>query len=110
MLKIYLVERCLKHLIEIPDFELDFTVRQLLYTVVKDKLGIKDNYLHYGLWVHNEKSLSRESDMSGQLTEMVELNNINRTVEDVLSEWGIGASFVLRKRIFTLKFMQEIEK
>jgi hypothetical protein len=59
MLKVYLVERRLKHLIEVStDFDTDFNVRQFLYQLLKLRLKFNEHYLHYGLYVHSEKEAS----------------------------------------------------
>jgi hypothetical protein len=51
LLRLYLVERHLKKLLEVPlGLDADFTVRQFLYHVLRNELKFTD-YLHYGLFV-----------------------------------------------------------
>ena len=88
MLKVCLVERRLKWLLEVPtDNDTDFTVRQFLYQLLYLRLKIKHQYLHYGLYVHSEKKEAEakaakkgaaEEEAEGLL---VPILNLNRTVD-----------------------------
>ena len=56
MLRVYMVDRSLKWLIEVNQgygdgADTDFTVRQFLYQLLVQKLKIKKHYLHYGLFI-----------------------------------------------------------
>lgn len=37
--------------------------------------------------------------------DIVPLSNLNRSIEDVLNEYGLGISFVLKKRFFPRLFV-----
>jgi hypothetical protein len=127
MLKVYLVERRLKRLVEVPtDFDTDFTVRQFLYQLLALRLRISD-YLHYGLFVQSEKKATaskrsksssaynaeEEEDeiemMRSSFEELVPVLSFSTTIEELFKEYGLALTLVVRKRIFPLSVLQKIE-
>jgi hypothetical protein len=84
-------------------------------------MKIKENYLHYGVYIQSErvsdggkkkrsKSVGNnggdEEDKEG---EMVPVLNINRTIEDIVNEYGLSMAFVIRRRIFSIHFLLNCE-
>lgn len=56
MLRVFMVERRLKWLIEVPqEGDTDFTLRQFMYQLLVLRLKVQwEHYLHYGLFVSVE--------------------------------------------------------
>ena len=82
-------------------------------------MKIKENYLHYGVYIQSErvpadgasvkkkrsKSAGEEEEEGGDLgSKMVPVLNINRTIEDIVNEYGLSVAFVIRRRIFSIHF------
>jgi hypothetical protein len=55
-------------------------------------------YLHYGLWVLKES-----------LPDEIEILNLDRTIESVMEEYGLGVSFTIRKRVYPMRFVQKVD-
>ncbi len=88
------------------------------------KLGdMKINeYLHYGVFIQSErvaigdnpkkrsKSAGfKEDEESYEGMKMVPVRNINRTIEDIVNEYGLSVAFVVRRRIYSLPFLLNSE-
>ena len=119
MLKVYLVERRLKHLIEVStDFDTDFSVRQFLYQLLKLRLKFNEHYLHYGLYVHSEKEASKrkrsksaidEDDDEDESEVIVPILNLDKTIDELVNEYGLSVTFVIRKKVFSHRFLLQFE-
>lgn len=119
MLKVYLVERRLKHLIEVStDFDTDFTVRQFLYQLLKLRLKFNEHYLHYGLYVHSEKEASKrkrsknaidEDDDEDESEVIVPILNLDKTIDELVNEYGLSVTFVIRRKVFSPRFLLKFE-
>ena len=83
------------------------------------EMRIKE-YLHYGVYIQNErvnndsgkkrsKSVGNGGDSEENKGEMVPVLNINRTIEDIVSEYGLSVAFVIRRRIFSIHFLLNSE-
>ena len=81
------------------------------------EMRIKE-YLHYGVYiqserVNNDSGKKRSKSVGGHdeesQSEMVPVLNINRTIEDIVSEYGLTVAFVIRRRIFSIHFLLNSE-
>ena len=83
------------------------------------EMRIKE-YLHYGVYIQSErvnndsgkkrsKSVGNGGDSKESQGEMVPVLNINRTIEDIVSEYGLSVAFVIRRRIFSIHFLLNSE-
>ena len=95
---IYLIDRNLKKLFEVPLEDEDFTIRQFMYQLLVLRMGIEE-YLQYGIWVSQENN-----------NEEIPLLNLNRTVEQILQEYGITLSLIIKRRVLTLEYIKNIDK
>ena len=51
-----------------------------------------------------------EEEWEGQSEEKrVPVLNINRTIEDIVNEYGLSVAFVIRRRIFSIQFLLNCE-
>lgn len=83
------------------------------------EMKIKE-YLHYGVYIQSErvnndsgkkrsKSVGNGGGSEENQGEMVPVLNINRTIEDIVSEYGLSVAFVIRRRIFSIHFLLNSE-
>jgi hypothetical protein len=85
-------------------------------------MKIRENYLHYGVYIQSERVLGdggnakkKRSKSAGEEDEdqgdigLVPVLNINRTIEDIVNEYGLSVAFVIRRRIFSIHFLLNCE-
>jgi len=77
-------------------------------------------YLHYGVYIQSErvnndsgkkrsKSAGNDGDSEENQGQIVPVLNINRTIEDIVNEYGLSVAFVIRRRIFSIHFLLNSE-
>lgn len=78
-------------------------------------------YLHYGVYIQSERvavgdNPKKRSKSTGFKEEeetyeglLVPVLNINRTIEDIVHEYGLSVAFVIRRRIFSMSFLLNCE-
>jgi hypothetical protein len=85
-------------------------------------MKIRENYLHYGVYIQSERVLGdggnnkkKRSKSAGEEDEdegdigLVPVLNINRTIEDIVNEYGLSVAFVIRRRIFSIHILLNCE-